>query len=330
MTGRESASPLDLAFLGCGQAARMHARTLGSVDPSVRLHFASRAGERAEAYRRELDGRGSFSSYRAAIEAPEVDAVVVTTPPSRHLDLALGALEAGKDVIVEKPPFPSSEDLARARDAAEAAGRRLMVAENYFYKPLLGRLRELLAERAVGEVLVLHVNALKRQANDGWRDDPERAGGGALFEGGIHWVDFMASLGLTVESVVARRPGAERGPGMDRSAVLLFEYAEGPVGALYYSWEVPSLFRGLRLSKIYGREGSITFESNGLAVAVRGRKKRLLFPGLRDISGYRAMFRDLLGALRTGEEPRYTLALAERDLRLVEEAYRSMGEGREG
>ena len=45
---------------------------------------------------------------------------------------------------------------------------------------------------------------------------------------------------------------------------LLIEYAEGPVGLLSYSWEVASVLGGLRASRIYGREGSLVFESNGL------------------------------------------------------------------
>ena len=52
--------------------------------------------------------------------------------------------------------------------------------------------------------------------------------------------------------------------------MVAFRYDNDAVGSLYYSREIPSLFRGLRLSKLFGREGIITFESNGLFVLVRG------------------------------------------------------------
>ena len=55
----------------------------------------------------------------------------------------------------------------------------------------------------------------------------------------------------------------------DRRMLLGLEYEGGPVGSLLFSCEVPSLFKGLRLSRIWGREGSLTFESNGLLVIVR-------------------------------------------------------------
>jgi predicted dehydrogenase len=86
--------------------------------------------------------------------------------------------------------------------------------------------------------------------------------------------------------------------------LVAFEYDTGAVGSLAYSREVPSLFRGLRASKLYGREGVITFESNGTAVLVRGRGlPRLILPGFRDIRGYQAMYRDFTRAIDTGQPP---------------------------
>ena len=106
---------------------------------------------------------------------------------------------------------------------------------------------------------------------------------------------------------------------------LLIDYAEGPVGLLSYSWEVASPLKGIRISRIYGREGSIAFESSGLFLATSGRHWRVLSPGLRDIQGYKGMFTDFLRAWRLGEEAKMTLARARRDVEVVEEAYRSAG-----
>ena len=90
--------------------------------------------------------------------------------------------------------------------------------------------------------------------------------------------------------------------------MVALEFDNEAVGALYYSREVPSLFQGLRLSKLFGRKGIITFESNGVFVVARGRDCRASsFPGFRDIRGYQAMYRDFAGAIRdrprAGDEP---------------------------
>lgn len=252
--------------------------------------------------------------------------MLVATPPALHADLTLAALRAGKHVVVEKPPFLRSADFAPVEAAARAAGRQVLVAENYHYKPLARTLRRLLAEGVIGEVLFLHVNALKRQQAAGWRTQPEMAGGGALFEGGIHWVSFMAHLGLEVLDVrgFAAAPGRVEG-----GVVAVFAYAGGAVGTLFHSWEVPSPLGALRGSRIYGREGSIAFESNGLVVVVWGRRKRLIFPGVRDLVGRRAMWRDFVRTLREGAEPEYGLVLARRDLELVERIVGTLGSSSE-
>jgi predicted dehydrogenase len=312
-----------LAFLGCGAVARAHAKRLGRHRGDVALAFASRDRGKADAFSRELGGVRAFGSYQEAIESPDVDAVFVVTPPHLHLPLTLAALAAGKHVVVEKPPFPRAADFDTVAAAAARAGRRVFIAENYYYKPSLTRLRQLIGDGAIGDVLFVQVNAIKRQVTSGWRDDGALALGGALYEGGIHWVDYMANLGLTVRGVRGLAPRAV-GP-VERSMLVTFDYAEGAVGTLAYSWEVPATAHGLRLSKVYGRRGTITFESNGLWMLLHGERTRLYLPGVRDLAGYRAMFADFVRAWKADAEPALTLSMARRDLELVEAAYASAG-----
>jgi predicted dehydrogenase len=214
------------------------------------------------------------------------------------------------------------DDLDAVGSVTRAAGRLVMVAENYFYKPLAEAMREVLASGAIGELRILQVNALKLQKVSGWRGDPAMGGPGALFEGGIHWINFMANLGLEVDGLQAFRPGSQAGP--DRTMVVAFRYAGGAVGTLYYSWEIASALKGLHLSAVYGSEGTATFETNGVFVLVRGRKRRLRGPSA-DIAGYAGMWRDFVPALRENREPRFGFEAARRDLVLLEAAYRSLG-----
>ena len=318
-------APLRLAFLGCGQAARLHAAALRGLGSAVECRYASRDPGRARDFAARLGGSGSFPSYEAALESPETDAIVVLTPPPQHLEWTLRALGAGKHVVVEKPPFLHSSDFEAVDTAGLMTGRRTLVAENYHYKPLVRTLHRLITGGAVGQVRFLMVNAMKEQRTAGWRDEEAETGGGAFYEGGIHWVNLMTSLGLTVRGARGLLPSPPSSP--ERSVLALFDYAEGAVGALLHSWEAPSPLRGLRLSRIYGREGAIAFESNGLFVAVSGRRPRLVLPGLlRDLTGRAAMWRDFVECLGTGREPRLSLAHVRRDLELVEAVYASLAD----
>ena len=162
---------------------------------------------------------------------------------------------------------------------------------------------------------------------DDWRNDEAMAGGDAFFEEGIHWLHLAASLGPRITEIQGFRPSVSR-EGPDRRAksmMVAFRYDNDAVGSLYYSREIPSLLRGLRLSKLYGRQGIITFESNGMFVLVRGRGiPRLLFPGFRDIRGYRAMYRDFLRATHEGRSPEMSLERAMDDQRLMDQIYASV------
>jgi predicted dehydrogenase len=107
--------------------------------------------------------------------------------------------------------------------------------------------------------------------------------------------------------------------------MVAFNYDNGAVGALYYSREIPSLLKGLRLSKLMGRKGVITFESNGIVMLVRGKGfPRVMFPGFRDIRGYQAMYRDFRGAIQDGRAPEMSIERAMDDQRLMDQIYASL------
>jgi UDP-N-acetylglucosamine 3-dehydrogenase len=313
--------PVNLAFLGCGRIARRHARTLRRFRSRVRCFYASRDPARAAHMARQVGGAGSFDSYASALVDGGIDTVFVTTPPDSHLELTLAALAHAKNVIVEKPAFLRAADFIPVRAAAARSGRRVLVAENYCYKPLARTLQGIVASGRLGEVQFVEINAVKYQPARGWRSDPAMAGG-ALLEGGVHWVDLLGNLGLHIEVVHGFRPGDWR--AQERSMLLVAEYEEGAIGTLLHSWEIPSVLHGVRLSHIYGTRGTVTFESNGLAVMVTGARPRLLFPGLLDIHGYEAMFHDLLTSLETGGEPVMSLERAQRGIELIEAAYQNV------
>ena len=307
-----------ILIAGTGGAARLHTKLLTKRHgDDVQVAHWGRNATAAEQMATGHDGFAVAGSWEEAVADPRIDAVFVTTPPDTHAPMTLAALEAGRHAIVEKPAFLTSEEFDAVEAAAERADRHVLVAENYFYKPLLKRILDVMASGVLGQVRLITINAAKRQVVDGWRADPAQAGGGALFEGGIHWVSFLCSLGLTVRKVDGHFPDAPA--GHERSAVFVVEYEEGAVGVLAYSWEIPGTLKGLRLSRIHGTRGSILFESNGLFMLRGGR--RLSFPGLSDIQGYKGMLADFVGVLTLGARPEFTLQDARRDVELIRTAY---------
>ena len=318
--------PLRIAFLGCGFITRVHSRNLRLLRGEIACAYASRDAARAEAFRQRFGGVAAYTGYAAALADPKVDAVVVAVPPRLHHDLTLQALAAGKHVLVEKPAFPTLEDYRAAQAARDRAKRVIIVGENDHYKPLAVYLRRVLAEGLIGEMVFAHFTTIAKRFKraDDWRNDESMAGGDAFFEEGIHWLHFAGSLGPKITTIEGFRPEVSR-DGPDRRAksmMVAFRYDNHAVGSLYYSREVPALLKGMRVSKIFGREGVITFESNGLFVSVWGKGvPRVVLPGFRDYRGYRAMYRDFVRAIREGGAPAMSLERAIEDQQLMDRIY---------
>lgn len=324
-------SPVRIAFLGCGFITRVHSRHLRSLRSEIVASYASRSRSKADAFCRDFGGARSYAEYSAAIEDPAIDAVVVAVPPRYHLALTLAALAARKHVLVEKPAFLHIEDYATVAAARDRAARVVLVGENDHYKPLAVELRKLIAAGALGEMVFAHFTtiAYKLKAPDDWRNDEAMAGGDAFFEEGIHWLHLANSLGPRIVEARGYRPSVST-DGPDRRAksmLVSFTYDNGAVGSLYYSREIPSLLRGLRLSKLFGRTRVISFESNGTFIVVRGEgAPRLIVPGFSDIRGYRAMYRDFVRSMRGDSPPEMSLERAMDDHQLMDQIYGSLAQ----
>lgn len=318
--------PLRIAFLGCGFITRVHSWHVRALTDDISCGYASRDAAKAEAFRKKYGGFASYSSYADALSDDRVDAVVIAVPPRFHLALTQQALAAGKHVLVEKPAYLTMGDYLEAKRARDTAGRTVLVGENDHYKPLAVCLRRLLREGAIGELVFGHFATVNRKPKtaDDWRNDTSMAGGDAFFEEGIHWLHVAGSLGPRITSIEGFQPTVTRS-GPDRrvkSMLASFRYDNGAVGSLYYSREVPALLKGLGLSTLMGLDGVITFESNGAFVVVRGKGwPRVLFPGFRDIRGYKAMYRDFVRAIRSGTAPEMSLERAIEDQHLMDQIY---------
>lgn len=322
--------PVRIAILGCGRVARLHSRVARTMRSKVRLSYASRSLERAEEFRRKYGGVRAYGSYEEACADAEVDAVFDCTPHALRVANAGLAASHGKHILMEKPAARTIDELDAIERQVRAAGVQVMVAENYFFKPLARVLRMHLERGDIGRPMFLELNHTKRSMIAGWRTDREMMAGGALLEGGVHWINLLLSLGGPPLAVVAARPSLDyvRVAPFEDSIELLVKFENGAVGKLLHSWNITNRVGGLGMSHLYGTDGNIHFESNGLFAVVVGNKRRLRIPGLLDMMGYRRMLEHFVDSVRLRSAPAMSLALARRDMTVIEAAYRSLDSGR--
>jgi len=139
-----------VAVVGCGYWGSKHVRVLHATDGVEEVVVVDSREDRVRNLARSYKSAPWYTALGPALA--EVDAVVVATPPSTHVAVALQAIEAGKHVLVEKPLAPTAAGARRLGCAASAAGVILMVGHTFEYNPAVRKLRELVQHGELGEV----------------------------------------------------------------------------------------------------------------------------------------------------------------------------------
>jgi predicted dehydrogenase len=139
-----------VAVVGCGYWGSKHVRVLHSTADVAEVALVDGRQDRLENVARSYKLAPRYADLRSAL--PHVDAVVVATPPSSHVAVALEAIEAGKHVLVEKPLAPNSSGARQLIEAAAEAGVTLMVGHTFEYNPAVRKLRELVRTEELGEL----------------------------------------------------------------------------------------------------------------------------------------------------------------------------------
>jgi predicted dehydrogenase len=144
---------LRVAVVGCGYWGSKHVRVLHSIEGVGEVALVDGVPDRLASLARTYPGARTFSTLRAAL--PHIDAVIVATPPSSHVAVALQAIDAGKHVLVEKPLAPTTAGARQLICASGRAGVTLMTGHTFEYNPAVWKLRELVQTRELGELYYL-------------------------------------------------------------------------------------------------------------------------------------------------------------------------------
>ena len=307
--------------------AYRHAKILKSLYPAIELSFASRDKNKSMEYAAKFKGNAYFTSYKEAFSSDSFDIAFITTPHAFHAELAAAAANNKKDIIIEKPITRNLKELQKIENAVKKNKVRCAVAENYFFKPFIKKVRKCIDEGLIGDVLFIELNKTGDSQKSGWRVNKEMMGGGALLEGGVHWVNALVSLAdSSPAEVAAFKPGVKYKSNIpfEDSIMLNVIFKNGIVGKLLHSWHIINPARGMSLSKIYGTDGLITFESNGLFFSVHGKKKKFKFVNPLDLLGYKAMHKSFVENYINNIPWEPSLERIKTELKIIESAYKSL------
>jgi predicted dehydrogenase len=225
------AEPLRWGILSTGGIAHTFASDLRFIEEGVVAAVGSRSLAAADAFGDEFDVPRRYGSYEALVGDPDVDVIYVATPHPFHLANATLALEAGKPVLVEKAFTMNG---AEARElVALARSKELFLMEAMWTRhlPHVAKLRELIGEGVLGELVTVEADHGKWFAADPThRLFAPELGGGAMLDLGVYPVSFASMLLGTPDRITALVDAAFT--GVDAQASMLFGYASGAQAVL--------------------------------------------------------------------------------------------------
>lgn len=309
-------------IVGAGAIAQTYFHAFQASD---RCQLAAVADVRVEAAAAlgQAAGCASFQDHRRLADQ-SLDAVVVCTPPSTHVDICNWFLEKGIPVLCEKP---LAIDVASAVDMIETARRHktpLTMASKFRYVADVVRARELIQAGTIGDVLLFeNVFASRVDMTRRWNSDPEVSGGGVLIDNGTHSVDIIRYFLGPLRELMAVEGKRVQTLQVEDTVRLFVRTASGVMGSVDLSWslnkEQPAFI------SVYGTGGTLLVGWRESKYRRSGDDQWTVFgAGYDKITAFRSQIDNFAGYLR-GREP---LVITSQDalasVEVVEAAYRAL------
>jgi predicted dehydrogenase len=257
------------------------------------------------------------------IADPEVDGVVICTPPSSHFDLARSVIEAGKPLLLEKPMTGTFDEAVRLVDLDAAAAHPLMLAQALRWNPVILKVRELLPQ--LGGIRLVRLAQRLAPTTLPWQRNLSETVGGSVLLTGVHLFDLTRFLtGSTFVSVDSRQEQVMN-PVVEDLFLARAHLADGCWVSLEVSKYTQSRACWL---EIVGSDGQIQADYlHGGIVLRRGRNEEN-FAISAAVPTLPILLADWLKAVGEGTPPAVTARDGYETLKVVQACYRSAAEGK--
>jgi predicted dehydrogenase len=254
-----SAKLIKVGIVGLGQCARLLARAAAKSDKLKIIAGYSRSEPKRHSF--QLETRVPVASdLRTVLSYPMVDGVIITTPPQKHLTIALEAAKAKKHVYIESPIAATLEEGFEIAALEQKYGITVTVGSCARFLPGMHKIREAIAGAELGSIGLIEANF------SGLRDAKSR---GSVLQGdgvedtvsllAIQQVDALRYLGgeiVEVSAMAAKIALAE--PGLHDQLTMLLKFADGQLGYVGSSWNSPGVFA----VRVFGSKALMHYEAD--------------------------------------------------------------------
>ncbi|MFC4723637.1 Gfo/Idh/MocA family protein [Geojedonia litorea] len=249
-------------IIGCGDVAEVKSGpAFQKCDNSLLLAVMRRNGELAKDFANRHKVQLWYDNANKLLANPDINAVYIATPPSTHLEYALNALKAGKDVYIEKPMVLSKKEALQLETAVNKSNQKLVVAHYRRFLPMYIMAKELLDSNAIGNVKFVDLRFLQPidfNSKATWRLEEEVSGGGYFHDIAPHQLDLMYHFfgSYTVaKGIAVNQSGINK---VDDTVNGLINFKSGVQFRGMWSFAIPKCLEE-DCCIIYGEEGTIEF-----------------------------------------------------------------------
>jgi predicted dehydrogenase len=212
---------------------------------------------RIEEFEKRTPGGRTIKSYEEALADPDVEAVAIATPPHTHYMLVRQALEAGKQVLVEKPLARTAGEAAELVALAQEVDRVLMPGHTFLYSPSVNKVKELIDDGVLGEIYF----ATSSRMNLGiYQRD------GVILDLAPHDLSILLYwIGKPLVEVTANGRSVFQ-DGVHETAFMTLCFEDGAQANVQVSWLAP---RKMRQMVVVGSQRMVQYEDTSADEAVR-------------------------------------------------------------
>lgn len=264
----------NIAILGCGKVAHLHAKAIQNLPQSRLAGVWSRTGKTAEHFAAQYNTK-AYHSITEMIEQAHIDLAIVCTPHPFHRDPVIEAAQAGAHVLVEKPLASTLEDCDAMIAACKSAGRELgVISQRRWYAPVM-RVKAAIEAGKIGNPVLGTVNMLgwrdkSYYDTDAWRGTWDMEGGGVLVNQAPHQLDILLWYMGEISEVYGvwknlNHPYIE----VEDTALAILKFKNGGIGNIIVSnSQKPGIYGKVH---VHGENGaSAGVQTDGGAMFVAG------------------------------------------------------------
>jgi predicted dehydrogenase len=219
---------MKVGIAGCGYWGKNHVRNFQELGALAAVVDPSQAGR--DLARQLAPSAQVFSDFQEFLKA-DIDGVVLATPARSHASLAIQAMQAGKDVLVEKPLAPTYQEARKLCDMADQLERMLMVGHVLEYHPSFIALQQQVRAGRLGELHYLYSNRLslgqvRKEENVLWSFAP-------------HDIEMLLTISQQTPRLVLAHGSQMLQPAVDDLVQVRLEFSKGLQGHVLLSWINP-------------------------------------------------------------------------------------------